>query len=419
MSKQELQSPIDEVTSRLSVVEQQKADERIEKLDCQFRELSNKLSELKGLMSAVGLVFLLITALGLWRIYKNDEIDAHRAEFNELLIKQVQAQTADTIDKLTVTEVSQEQSRRIVELGDNVQRLVNIDVGGKRFEGIRELVEALKYLNQRQNRSTEALNIVESLSSKYPDDPFINSRALTLRALILISFRKTSPPVDLKDDLENAIRLDSTNAGAFNALGISIAGEAVSKVQKGEFALANSLMKEALIDFKMAASLDPSSIGTYKYVNNKTVCNLLLFRAFMMKDGFESSHIPDLLRTLNYKDADEFFAESRQELETYKGIAPTFPAALETIAQSRFLEAEYKRYKNKGQDKDADNLEKEGVETFVEAIDKGLYRRVRTEGEAVEQFNTDYLHKYFIKQNPELAQSLRDRIMERFPKDTH
>lgn len=404
--QQKLKELIDKSASRLDVIEQQqKVDDKIEKLNNRDRDLSNKVSELKGLISAVSFVFLLMTFLGLGKIYQYEKLEASSQEINKLLIKQIEAQTADAIDKLNVTEVSDEQKRRIIELDENIESLLEIKVSSKRFKGIIEIVEVLKKLVLEQDEE-EALKKVSKLPDKYLDH-FVRSRALTLRSVMRIALNRSYPPDEVKKDLLEAIRLDSSNAGAFNGLGIRTVSEAVGELNKDEFEHAKDLMKKATENFKMAAALNPSSSGTYKSLNNKTWGSLLLFRAFLLKGGTESEDLRDLLRSLNYIDAETFFDESRKELRAFEYIAPTIPAALETIAQSMFLEAEYKRTTNQNT-----NSLKDGAMIFAEAINHGLYRKVPSETEAIEQFNKDYLHEYFIQQEPGLATDLRDKIKD-------
>jgi hypothetical protein len=259
------------------------------------------------------------------------------------------------------------------------------------------------------NNRPEALTIVRSLSNKATNDPFVRARAITLRELILIGANRNEPPADSRKHLREAIWLDGTVALAFNGLGIVATADAKKMLETGNLEKAMNSMDEAEIEFEMAADLDASAVGTYRTVNNRIFGLLLLTKWSLERGAGQRSKVEAYLKTKDYETLDAFFARTWAELLQYEPLAPELPVALETMAQISFVRSLYIR--SKGDSRLADEIIRDGHETFLNAIDGGLYRGVGTKEAAKSQFDRDFLHTPIVD-NPEYK-TLKDQIHQR------
>jgi hypothetical protein len=384
------------------------ADEKLEKLEDQFRRLETELSVLKGALSVLGLILTVVTGLGGWRLYESRKFEAARSDVYANLVSQLREQTSDAVNKLTVTEGPPDQKRRIEELTKLNQALTNLKIVDEKLSNTGELVRALKHLVIENNRKA-ALNTIASLANMTSADPFIRARAITLRELILISANRNEPPATSRKNLLEAIRLDGTVALAFNGLGIVSTADARRMLSAGNLEQAMRLMDEAAIEYKMAADLDSSSLGTYKGVNNRIWSVLLIIKWCLERGPRERAALDQYLSRNNYRDLDAFFDGAEDQLQQYEPLSPDLPVASETTAQILFVRALSNR--SRGNHGDSDAMIRKGFETFLKAIDGGLYRRVATREAAKTQFDEDYLHSD-IARNPDYA-DVKRKIHER------
>lgn len=396
MKQQQVETHIKDVNDRLAAIEQQRSiDEKIEKTNDYVRELSVKFSRLEGASGVVAIIFVVVSGLGLWKIYQYQEFVAAREEVYELLVSQIREQTSDAINKLSVTGRTQEDKDRINDLVQLQRRLLDLDVNSNSFIAIRELILALEHFIVDGNKN-DADKILKSLETRYRRDDFVLSRVLTLRASIEISRDRNKFSQEVKNNLLTAIRIDSTVGLAYNNLGILSSNAARQKLIVQNLTDAIDLMKEADIYYSTAANLNPSALGAFKYINNKTWSNLLLFKEYLDHSKGSPSDKQDLDELLSYfrnDNVEEFFKNSLDQIEGYQKLSPELinvSYAMETIAQLLCVQAQYVH--SQGNTIDAYELLLKAVEQFESAIDKGLYLHVDTFGKAIEQFDDDPLH---------------------------
>ena len=417
MKQQRLENRVDEISARLNAVEQYRnADEKSKRPDSQTQEIIIKISRLEGAVSVVAIVFVLVSGLGLWKLYQYQNFVAARDEVYELLVNQLRERTSNAINKLTITGNTQEQKTRINELVGLKRSLVTLRVNTQSFVGTSDLIVGLERIVPDE-KLDDATIVLKSLESRFPRDEYIRSRVLTLLALIEIARHREDFLPEVKKSLLEAIRLDSTVALACNAVGIQTTNQAKVEINKGKLEEATLLMKEADIYYGMAADLDTSVLGIYRYINNKIWGNLLLFNAYLKRaQPLDNIHrrnaLDDILNYLKNKNADEFFDDVKDQLETYKILSPGLPVAIETEAQYLCVKAQYSLlYDMK---LDPDKLLEQAVDLFLQVIDKGLYLWVRTPDEAIEQFRNNPLHKPIVE-SEKYRNIIYDRIKNRHP----
>ena len=433
MFQRKLQNEVENLGFKLTKIEEQLNNKKIDGLETQVKDLNKTVFQLKGGMkyiivafSVVSIVFAVASGFGLFRIYEYENFKASSDSINKLLVKQIETQTATAINKFNIAKSSKQEERELLELIELIKIIDDLGVDNNKFEGIKELVDVLEKVvfDEDDKNLEEASNRTKKISKIYPTDNFIVSRAETLNVLIEIAKeRNRQLPEEMKKSLIEAIKLDSTNAGAFNGLGILLSNEARSKLFNKDFDNALKMTKQATLNYEVASLLNPSSTGKLKNINNKIWCNLILIRGFLVFEGPSSKYIEKLIYNLNYESTEDFFETSRKELEVYE-TTTDFPIASETIAQLNFVEAEYLRKTNELSERNAniikraDDLERKGYEKFIEAINKEIYKRVKYEERALKQFNEDFLHLYFIEQKPDLAESIRVIIKETLPEES-
>jgi hypothetical protein len=413
MSKQqELKNQIDDISARLSVVENHKVDEKIEKLDSQIRDINSRFSELKGIISVVGLIFTVIGIFGGWNLIKYNKFEASREDVYALLVSQIRWRTATAIDMFKVTEDSDEQRIRIKDLVQLQQRLNNLNITNDQFVSNKPLVEALRLIVQK-NDLEAAKNELDTLRNTHTEDTFVISRALTLLAAIEIAKHRETTSETLKGEFVlAAIKRDGTNALAFNILGIICTNQATEKMKTNSAPEeVRKLLVQADMGYKMALDLAPSSSGANKYINNRIWSQLNLVKWHLD----HNLPLDDVLTDFNYSDTKTYFQGSRNQLILYTSLAAAAsPAMIETEAQSMLVEAQYERLK--GNKAEANGLSEKAVTTFLMAIEKGLYKRVETSAEAQLQFKKNFLHTTLINE-PKYMEKINDGIKDWFAKN--
>lgn len=375
----------------------------------QIRKLEDKLTFLQGALSVLGIVVTIVGGLGVWRMYEYSKFEAARDEVYASLVSQFREQTSSAINKLTVTEGSDDQKTRIAALATLHESLVKLKITNKDFSNTGELVTALKRL-VIENKELEARTIVADLANNANTDPFIKARAIALRELILIAANRNDPPANSRKELLKAIDLDGTVALAFNGLGIVSTADAKQRLSVGNLDEAMKLMDDAETQYGMAAELDASALGTYKAVNNRIWSLIVLSKWCLERGPKERSRLDEYLRGKGYESVEVFFTRARAELLRYESLAPDLPVALETTAQISFVRSLYIR--SRGDIRQADLIIRDGHQTFLKAIGRGLYRRVSNKETAKNQFDGDPLHSAITRDPPyaALKQQIHDRI---------
>lgn len=416
MTEHQVDSRISEINTKLDALEQQRnLNEKLEKTRDLVQDMRDRVSRMEGAVGFVTLIFVVLSGLGAWKLYQYDKFEAARDKVYELLVSQIQEQTSDAINKLSVTAGTVEDKERVIGLVKMQQRLTDLEISSDSFIAVRDLIKALEFfiVDGQDERADEKLKMLESRHT----DKFMLSRIYVLRALIQISRNRNGVSEDTKKWLTRAIEMDSTLAPAFNGLGIQKSNEAQAqlRLETPDLKAAIELMRQAEIYYSIAARLHYSALGTIKYFNNRTWSNLLLLKAYLdhhhgKPEGQE--YLTELLRFFGKNNEVDFLADSLKELETYEaGLPPHLRLSYvdETKAQLRCVYAQYLRLQ--GDESAAAEQLLQAQKLFESAIDKGVYLYLGTADKAIEAFDDDPLHT-IVKGN----KHIHNRIKEWFRK---
>jgi hypothetical protein len=413
-----LSQRLDEIKEKFDSHHTQHTAKKIEALENDTKDLAKTVHSIEGGLSYITIAFAIVSIFfafgsifGFYRIYQYETFKASTEGINQLLVKQIENQTRVVINRLNISKSSDQEREDVENLKQLTEFLDELKPNDKKFDGTKALVNILYEIVVEENME-EALKVSKETMNRFPDNKFVLSRAETLYALIPIAEDRNKPSDDEKESrLRDAIKIDNTNAGAFNSLGITVTAKTLKNTLLTEknFNDGYKLMKEATLNFEIASLLNPSATGKLKYINNKTFCNLLLLKYLLKEEGVNSPNITRLLQDNNYTTMEEFFEDSSIGLRLYEEYTD-FPNPPETLAQLLWLQAEYERKSQRYAEKDITDLENQGARKFEAAIRRQIYNRVKTRTDAVDQFNSDYLHEYIISQRPEIAEQIRKRI---------
>jgi len=372
-------------------------------LEKRIHELEVKVATLQGILSVVSLIFILVSGLGGWKIYKYERFTAVGSEALTVMTNAFADKAGSAINRLTVVEEPDEQKRMINVLVDMQNRLKNAGEKGDHFDRLCSLVESLRLL-VIDNDSEESYKLLEKLEGEAADDTFVRARALALEGLICISHDRGAPPAEVKATLELAAHLDGTVALAFNGLGIMSALDAQEAIKSDRQSEAMGHMNLAMFRFKTAADLDPSAIGVYKYLNNLVWGRLLVFRWYL--DG-KISQI-EMLRFVEASDCSSFFSQCQGHIQEYMSLAPDLPVAYETRSQMEAVRSDY--CLRQGAEGLANALLSNAFKDYKTAVEKNLCRRVVAGADAaIEQFHKDPLLKP-LSLHPDYGGKLEEAI---------
>jgi len=412
-----LSQKLDRITEQFDSHHAEHTAKQIEELEREIKDLSKTVHNMEGGFRYVIIAFTIASVMftagsimGFYKIYQYEKLEESTKGINQLLVKQVENQTRDVINKFNIAKSSDQEKEDVKNLKTLTEFLEQLKPNDQKFEGTKALVNILYQIVVTENME-EASRMAEEAIKIYTPDNFVVSRAKTLSVLIPVAEdRNEISDKEREDRLRDAILKDNTNAGAFNSLGIIVANKACKQlINGGDFSKAYGHMREAILNFEIAALLNPSATGKLKYFNNKTWCNLLILRYLLNKEGTQGLKITTFLQDNNYVSVEEFFEDSALGVKLYKEYTD-FPNPPETLAQLFWLQAEYKRSDRTYSEEEVNSLEDKGAKEFEKALERKIFNRTKTPAHALEQFKTDYLHQYFIKRRPDLADQLCRQI---------
>lgn len=383
------------IEGKLKAMELQEPSTQIEGLQKSYAELAGKMSEIKGSINVVGIVFgviaFIFTVLGIiggHNIIKFQKYEAARTNASDILVVLFQDKIADAIDRVSFFDpIDKQQSRKIEEVTEMQKQLTDFGVTSVRFQVRSELAETIKLVVG--DKREEALSKLRGLSKKTEaTDPFVFARASTLEAILNVRANYPKCNSTTKKLLEDAINKDSEVAAAFNILGVCLTNEAqglLASKSEEEWLKGSETMQRAIGYYDLSFSLNPTSWALSKFLNNKVWGNAVFLEAALNKDYV----IKRYLNSSGYSDMDHFLTESLKHLSLCKLLVPNEGIWWETEAELWGLQ--YLYFKNRNDESGKAQALKNQREQFKYAIVEKCLFCLRNKDEALSHFTSDTL----------------------------
>lgn len=398
-----LRADVKALDDRLGALELQHLDARAEALQKSHDDLAVKLSEVKGTLSNVSLVFsgvsvvvALLGVVGVVNVFSYRKFEAARTNAHDILVVLFQDKIADTIDHISFADPSDKQHRyKITELIRMQEHLGKLEIDGDKFKDRSDLADAIFKL-VIEDKSDEALAMLEDLRTRTElRDPFVYARASTLKAIALVRRSLDCEPGSVKTLVEEAIRQDSEVAAAFNILGLCLSNEAEEEAGRSARSRsaegwrgASKKMQDAVRYYDLSFALKPTAWAMSKSLNNKVWGASYFFYAAIDDVSLIDQH----LSATEYKDMDGFVADSVKQLALSKLLSPTQAGWWETGAELRGLQHAYYVKRNDGRAAEALRAAREEL---IYAIKEKCLYCTRDRERAVSDFKKTGLLKEF------------------------
>ena len=406
--KTSLKPELNLVEERIQSWELQALSSRVEKLQTSHKDLAAKLSELKGGITVVGLVFAVISLIfavlsGLagYNIYKYQKFEAVRSGELEFFVDQFQKALEESIDRVSFVNPVDKQNYRVKELTDIQKRVNDLGFTSDRLTDRSNLADAtISVIEQKNQEASLKLEIIKKRTVY--TDPFVYSRALTLQAVMLVRPTRDCTNPAIKPLVVEAVERDNELASAYNILGLCLTYEAVQMAKspsEENWVSAARTMQDGLKFYDLSFALKPTAWALSKSLNNKVWGNLVFFESALGND----IRMKQILAMTNYRDFDHFVVDSLAQLKLCKTLSPNQAVWWETEAELQGLQSLY----FKGKDKD---LEEAAVvatkKEYRVAISNGLFADKRDPQEALEYFKSDTLLRK-IHHDPEILELIK------------
>ena len=385
-----VQAEVKTLGDKLDAFEREVTDSRVEKLQQAQDALTVKVSELAGgakainlVLSVIAIVFALLSVMSGYNIYQYGQFEAIRGEAYEVLVASFEDKLADTIDRISFIDPTNEQVYKFAELSRMQKHLQRTGVVSARFQARSDLTDAVELLII-YNKPDEALSKLRSIKLQTTStDRFVEARVLTLEALILVRPNRKCDNPDAAIQVEDALDKDGGVGAAYNIKGLCLTDEAQKTARdaksEDDFKNGAALLQKGMSYYDLAYTLKPTDLTMARRLNNKVSAYLFFFNEVF--NGKVKVDVDRVLDDTSYHDFKAFVRESLRELELSQQLIPEQSAYWETEAELHFLEHMY--YTSKSQPEEADKALKKEREKFKEAIKKGLYRKMASFDDAI------------------------------------
>ena len=396
------------VEERIQSSELQALSSRVEKLQTSHNDLAAKLSELKGgikvvglLFAVISLIFAVLSGLAGYNIYKYQKFEAVRSQELEFFVDLFQKALGETIDRVSFVNPVDKQSYRVKELIDIQERIKNQGVSSDRLSARSDLADAtILVIEQKNQEASIKLDMIRKRTVH--SDPFVYARALTLQAVMLVRPTRDCTNPEVKKLVTDAVKQDNELASAYNILGLCLTDEAVQMAKspsEENWLSAARTMQDGLKYYDLSFALKPTAWALSKSLNNKVWGNLVFFESALGND----LRVKQILAMTNYGDFDHFVTDSLAQLKLSKTLSPNQAVWWETEAELQGLRNAYY------QDTDKSIAEAALVamkKEYRDAIGNGLFADKRDANEALEYFKSDTLLRK-IHHDPEILELIK------------
>jgi hypothetical protein len=395
-----LKDDVQALGDRLGTLERQETVGQIKQLQDAQRDLTLKVSELTGATRVINLaftvmaiVFAVLGALSGYSFLQYRQFEAVREGADDILVSSFEHKLADTIDRVSFIDPSDEQEYKLLELTGMQEQLRKADISSPRFQSRSDLTDAVRLIiDYKKDEAMAKLGDIKSRTTNV--DPFVEARVLTLEAMVLVRPERSCQNPDVETKVGKALDKDSGVGAAYNILGICLTEKANQIIRakpgpdRAEAAktLRDGLnvLRDGLSYYELAYALKPTNLNKARLLNNKVSAYLTFLEAGLKRGVFE-----EILPATEYRDFPTFVNDSLRDVALSQRLMPKQAAYWETEAELYGLVNVYHESKN---DSGAagDALAK-AKQTFKEALDRGLLRKMANFDEAMNYLRADTL----------------------------
>lgn len=404
-----LKPEVNLVEERIQSSEFQTLSAQVEKLQTSHTDLAARLSELKGgitvvslVFGAISLFFVVLSGLAGYNIYKYQTFEAIRAEESEFFVDLFQKTLEETIDRVPFVNSGEERSYRINELTDIQTRINGLGLTSSRLINRSNLAEAtILVLEQKDQEASLKLEVLKKRTEH--SDPFVHSRALTLQAVILVRPKRDCSKPRIKQLVTEAVKEDNELASAYNIWGLCLTNEAVQMAKSAseeDWVSAVNTLREGVKFYDLSFDLKPTAWSLSKSVNNKIWAYMVFFQTALGND----SRMKQILAMTNHRDFEHFVDDSLAQLKLCKTLSHNQAVWWETEAELHGLRNAH--YEGQNNMILAEAALVTGKKEYRIAISNGLFADKRDVNEALEYFRDDSLLGK-IRDDPEILELIR------------